>query len=75
MNIFENYCKKFNKTPIPEKKKKKKEKKKKKDFGYHLSMEDITDADYTDAKRVCKDFKIKILVNIMISMFKAIHYC
>ena len=23
MNIFENYCKKFNKTPIPEKKKKK----------------------------------------------------
>ena len=24
MNIFENYCKKFNKTPIPEKKKKKK---------------------------------------------------
>ena len=31
MNIFENYCKKFNKTPIPEKKKKKK------DFGYHLS--------------------------------------
>ena len=66
MNIFENYCKKFNKTPIPEKKKKKKkkkkkEKKKKKDFGYHLSMEDITDADYTDAKRVCKDFKIKNL--------------
>ena len=24
MNIFENYCKKFNKTPIPEKKKKRK---------------------------------------------------
>ena len=23
MNIFENYCKKFNKTPIPEKKKRK----------------------------------------------------
>ena len=25
----------------------------KKDFGCQLSMEDITDADYTDAKRVC----------------------
>ena len=24
MNIFENYCKKFNKTPIPEEKKKEK---------------------------------------------------
>ena len=32
MNIFENYCKKFNKTPIPEKKKKKKEK------GFWLSL-------------------------------------
>ena len=29
MNIFENYCKKFNKTPIPEKKEKKKKKKRK----------------------------------------------
>ena len=28
---------------------------------FHLNMEGITDADYTHAKRVCKDFKIKNL--------------
>ena len=38
----------------------------KEDFCRHLNMEDITDADYMHAKRVCKDFKIKNL---------AIHYC
>ena len=38
---------KFNKISLPEKK-----------YSHsHLSMEDITDADYTDTKRVCKDFK------------------
>ena len=31
----------------------------KEDFYSHLNMEDITDADYTHAKRVCKDFEIK----------------
>ena len=31
------------------------------DFYSHLNMEDITDADYAHAKRVCKDFKIKNL--------------
>ena len=31
------------------------------DFYSHLNMEDITDADYANAKRVCKDFKIKNL--------------
>ena len=30
----------------------------KEDFYSHLNMKDITDADYTHAKRVCKDFKI-----------------
>ena len=30
------------------------------DFCSHLNMEDITDADYEHAKRVCKDFEIKI---------------
>ena len=30
-------------------------------FYSHLNMEDITDADYTHTKRVCKDFKIKNL--------------
>ena len=28
----------------------------KEDFYSHLNMEDITDADYAHAKRVCKDF-------------------
>ena len=31
------------------------------DFYSHLNMEDITDADYAHAKRVCKDFEIKKL--------------
>ena len=29
------------------------------DFYSHLNMEDKTDADYIQAKRVCKDFEIK----------------
>ena len=32
-----------------------------KDFSRYLNMEDITDADYMHAKRVYKDFEIKIL--------------
>ena len=31
----------------------------KEDFYSHLNMEDISDADSTQAKRVCKDFEIK----------------
>ena len=31
----------------------------KEDFYSHLNMEDITDADYKHARRVCKDFEIK----------------
>ena len=31
------------------------------DFCSHLNMEDITDADYTHTKRVCKDFEVKNL--------------
>ena len=42
---------KFNKTLLAEKE----------GFYIHLSMEDITDPDYAQAKRVCKDFKIKNL--------------
>ena len=42
---------KFNETSSPQKE----------DFYSHLNMEDITDADYTHAKRVCKDFEIKNL--------------
>ena len=37
---------KFNETSLPEKE----------DFYSHLNMEDINDADYTHAKRVCRDF-------------------
>ena len=31
----------------------------KEDFYSHLNMEDTTDADYTHANRVCKDYEIK----------------
>ena len=34
---------------------------KKEEFYSHLKMEDNTDADYTHAERVCKDFEIKNL--------------
>ena len=37
---------KFHVIPLPEKE----------DFYSHLNVEDITDADYMHAKRVCKDF-------------------
>ena len=40
---------KFNEMSLPEKE----------DFYSHLNMEDVTDADYALAKRVCKDFEIK----------------
>ena len=33
----------------------------KKDFYSHLNMKDIADADNVQAKKVCKDFKIKKL--------------
>ena len=42
---------KFNETSLSEKE----------DFDVHLNFEDITDADYVLAKRVCKDFEIKEL--------------
>ena len=42
-------CEKFNETSLPEKEY----------FSSHLNMKDITFADYTHAKRVCKDFEIK----------------
>ena len=44
-----NDWKKFNETTLPEKE----------EFYSNLNMEDITDADYMHAKRVCKDFEIK----------------
>ena len=42
---------KFNETALPEKEK----------FYSNLNTEDITDAGYMHAKRVCKDFEIKNL--------------
>ena len=45
-----NDWEKFNETSLPEKE----------DFYSHLNMEDIIDADYAQAKRVSKDFEIKI---------------
>ena len=42
---------KFNETSLP----------KKEDFFGNLNMEDITDADYTHEKIVCKDYEIKNL--------------
>ena len=42
----------FNETSLPEKE----------DFYSHLNMEDITDADYPHAKRVCKDLEVKNFV-------------
>ena len=42
---------KFSKTTLP----------KEEDLYSHLTMEDITDADYAHAKRVCKDFERKKL--------------
>ena len=43
--------KKSKETSLPEKE----------DFYSHLNMENIIDADYAHAKRVCKDFEIKDL--------------
>ena len=42
---------KFNKASLPEKEY----------FNSHLNMEDTTGADYTHAKKVCKNFEIKSL--------------
>ena len=50
-----NDSKKFNETPLPEKE----------DFYSHLKIENITDADYTHTKRVCKDFEIKKKSRVM----------
>ena len=42
--------KKFNETLLPEKEY----------FYSHLNMKDITDTDYTHAKRSCRDLEMKI---------------
>ena len=40
------------------------------DFYSHLHMKDITDADYTHAERVCKDFKRKFGMLSLLSCSK-----
>ena len=54
---------KFNETSLPEKE----------NIYIHINMEDISDADYTHTKRVCKDFKIKKLDEYHICMFKVMY--
>ena len=56
---------KCNGTSLPEKE----------DFYSRWNLEDITDADYTHAKRICKDFRINTLGKYRDFIFKAIHYC
>ena len=53
---------KFKETSLPEKE----------DFYSHLNMEDINDANYAHAERVCKDFEIKDLGEYHNLLFKAI---
>ena len=55
----------FSETPLSDKE----------DLYSHLNVEEIAYADFVQAKRVRKDHEIKKLGNIMICMFKAIHYC
>ena len=47
-----NHWEKFNENTLPEKDR----------FYSNLNIEEITDADYTHRKRVCKDFEAKNLV-------------
>ena len=56
---------KFNDTSLPAKE----------EFYSHFNMEDITDADYVHAKRLCKNFEISNFGKYHNFMFKAIHYC
>ena len=48
---YMNDCENFNETTLAENE----------EFYSDLNMEDVTDADYIHAKRVCKDFEIKQL--------------
>ena len=46
---------------------------KKEDFSIYLNMEDLTNADYTHAKKICKNF-LKKQVSTMIFIIKVMHY-
>ena len=47
----------------------------KEDFYSHLNLEDITDADYMQARKVCKDFEIKNVGEYHDLYAQMIHYC
>ena len=47
---------------------------KKKEFYSNLNVEDITDADYINAKRVCKNFEIKKLGEYHVCISNIMHY-
>ena len=44
-------------------------------FYSKINLQDITDEDYIYAQKVFKEFEKKTQGNIMIYMFKVIHYC
>ena len=56
---------KFSETSPPEKE----------DFYSHLNMEVITDEDYKQAKRVCKDLKYIFIYVFSTIMFEVTSYC
>ena len=56
---------KFNETMSPEKE----------NFYSHLNMENITDVDYAQVKRVCKDFEIKKLSEYHELYVQVIDHC
>ena len=47
----------------------------KEDFYRHLNMEDITDTDYAQTRRACKDLEIKKWGQYRDLCSKYIHYC
>ena len=55
---------KFNETILP----------RKNGFYSNLTLEHITDTYYMYARRVCKNFEIKILENLMICILDVIYY-
>ena len=60
-----NSWEKFDETSLPDKEA----------FYSNLNIKGITDVDYRHAKRVFKEFNIKIQARVLTYMFKVIHHC